>query len=44
MAGFCKLVAQKFALVRVCSGFTWRLSDCEGLVVPPEEASRDKCD
>ena len=24
--------------------FTWRLSDCEVLVVPPEEASRDKCD
>ena len=36
MAGFCKLVAQNwhknFALVRACSGFTWRVSDCEELV------------
>ena len=36
MAGFCKLVAQNwhksFTLVRACSGFTWRVSDCEELV------------
>ena len=36
VAGFCKLVAQNwhknFALVRACSGFTWRVSDCEELV------------
>jgi len=37
MAGFCKLVAQNWhknsALVRACSGFTWRVSECEELVV-----------
>ena len=36
MACFCKLMAQNwhknFALVRACSGFTWRVSDCEELV------------
>ena len=36
MAGFCKLVAQNWhknsALVRACSGFSWRVSDCEELV------------
>ncbi len=36
MAGFCKLVAQNWhknsALVRACSDFIWRASDCEELV------------
>ena len=32
MACFCKLMAQKFSLVRACSGFTRRVSDCEELV------------
>ena len=36
MACFCKLMAQNWhknsALVRACSGFTWRVSDCEELV------------
>ncbi len=36
MACICKLVAQNwhkyFALLRACSGFTWRVSDCEELV------------
>ena len=36
MACFCKLMAQNwhknFALVRACSGFTWKVSDCEELV------------
>ena len=36
MAGFCKLVAQNWhknsPLVRACSDFTWRVSDCEELV------------
>ena len=35
MAGFCKLVAQNWhknsALVRACSDFIWRASDCEEL-------------
>jgi len=35
MAWFCKLLAQNWhknsALVRACSGFTWRVSDCEEL-------------
>jgi len=43
MTGYCKLMAQNWhknsALVRAFSGFTWRVSDCEGLVVPSEEAS-----
>ena len=30
--------------VRFDVDFTWMVSDCEELVVPPEEASRQKCD
>ena len=36
MAGYCKLMSQNWhknsALVRACSGFTWRVTDCEELV------------
>ena len=28
----------------VCGDFTWRVSDCEELVVPSDGVSRHKCD
>ena len=31
MAWFYKLLAQISALVRACSGFTWRFSECDEL-------------
>mgnify|MGYP001320723958 CR=1 FL=1 len=31
-----KKLAQNFDLVRACSDFTWKVSDCEELVARPE--------
>ena len=47
MAGFCKLVAQNWhknsALVRACSGFTWRVSDCAELMGAYTQVVRYYC-